>query len=171
MRTRSRADGESVRLRAIQGDGTRLADQGPPPLRRACGHVAGDPEIVRRGYRYYRGFGLDLGGFFTRRFTLEDGRGASITLVAGIDVETGAGMLERCTSTEQAARELTTGPASIWAIVLTLENATVAWRELSRSLMVSDPAAFGAFAAELTELPLLDHDGCPLCAERARLAA
>jgi hypothetical protein len=149
----------------------RLADQGPPPLRRACGHVAGDPELVRRGYRYYRGFGLDLGGFFTRRFTLEDGRGASVTLVAGIDVETGAGMLERCTSTEQAARELATGPPSIWAIVLTLENATVAWRELSRNLMVSDPSAFGAFAAELTELPLLDHDGCPLCAERARLAA
>jgi hypothetical protein len=55
--------------------------------------------------------------------------------------------------------------------VLTLENATIAWRELSRQLMVSDPAAFGAFAAELTELPLLDADGCPLCAERARLAA
>lgn len=171
MPTPSRADAEGVRLRAIQGDGARLADQGPPPLRRACGHVAGDPELVRRGYRYYRGFGLDLGGFFTRRFTLEDGRGASVTLVAGIDVETGAGMLERCTSTEQAARELTTGPASVWAIVLTLENATVAWRELSRYLMVSDPSAFGAFAAELTGLPLLDHDSCPLCAERARLAA
>ena len=65
----------------------------------------------------------------------------------------------------------TTGPASIWAIVLTLENATVSWRELSRHLMVSDPTAFGSFAAELTELPLLDQDGCPLCAERARLAA
>ena len=55
--------------------------------------------------------------------------------------------------------------------MLTLENATVSWRELSRSLMISDPAAFGAFAAELTELPLLDHEGCPLCAERERLAA
>ena len=64
-------------------------------------------------------------------------------------------MLERCTSTEQAARELTSGPASVWAIVLTLENATISWRELSRHLMVSDPSAFGAFAAELTELPLL----------------
>jgi hypothetical protein len=171
MPARSRADAGGVRLRAIQGDAARLADQGPPPLRRACGHVAGDPVLVRRGYRYYRGFGLDLGGFFTRRFTLEDGRGASVTLVAGIDVESGAGMLERCTSTEQAARELTTGPASIWAIVLTLENATVSWRELSRNLMIGDPSAFGAFAAELTELPLLEHDSCPLCAERARLAA
>jgi hypothetical protein len=160
-----------VRLRAIQGDSRKLAEQGPPPLRRACGHVAGDPALVQRGYRYYRGVGLELGGFFTRRFTLEDGRGASVTLVAGIDVESGAGMLERCNSTEQAARELASGPASIWALVLTLENATIAWRELSRQLMVSDPAAFGAFAAELTELPLLDGDGCPLCAERARLAA
>jgi hypothetical protein len=158
-------------LRAIQGDAKQLADLGPPPLRRACGHVAGDPAILRRGYRFYRGSGLDLGGFFTRRFTLEDGRGASVTLVAGIDMESGAGMLERCSSTEQAARELTAGPASIWAIVLTLENATVSWRELSRHLMVSDPSAFGAFAAELTELPLLEHDSCPLCAEHARLAA
>jgi hypothetical protein len=165
------ADGGDVRLRAIQGDARQLADQGPPPLRRACGHVAGDPALVRRGYRYYRGFGLDLGGFLTRRFTLEDGRGASVTLVAGIDVETGAGILERCTSTEHAARELKSGPASIWAIVLTLENATVAWRELSRNLMVNDPSAFGAFAAELTELPLLDGDACPLCAQHARLAA
>ena len=171
MPARSRADVRGVRLRAIQGDVTRLSDQGPPPLRRACGHVAGTPALVQRGYRYYRGSGLDLGGFFTRRFTLEDGRGASVTLVAGIDIETGAGLLEGCTSTEQAAGELTTGPASIWAIVLTLENATVSWRELRRQLIVSDPAAFGAFAAELTELPLLDQDGCPLCAERARLAA
>ena len=160
-----------MRLRAIQGGSTRLADQGPAPLRRACGHVAGDPALVKRGYRYYRGSGLDLGGFFTRRFTLEDGRGASVSLVAGIDVESGAGMLESCSSTEQAARDLATGPASIWAVVLTLENATVSWRGLTRHLMIGDPAAFGAFAAELTELPLLDADGCPLCAERARLAA
>jgi hypothetical protein len=167
----SLADAGGVKLRAIQGDARKLADQGPPPLRRACGHVAGDPALVRRGYRYYPGCGLDLGGFFTRRFTLEDGRGASVTLVAGIDMESGAGMLDGCTSTEQAVRELTSGPASIWAVVLTLENATVSWRELSQNLMVSDPSAFGAFAAELTELPLLDQDGCPLCAERARLAA
>jgi hypothetical protein len=160
-----------VKLRAIQGDARKLVEDGPPPLRRACGHVAGDPALVQRGYRYYRGVGLELGGFLTRRFTLEDGRGASVTLVAGIDVESGSGMLERCSSTERAARELASGPASIWAVVLTLENATIAWRELSRQLMVSDPAAFGAFAAELTELPLLDADGCPLCAERARLAA
>jgi hypothetical protein len=165
------ADAGTVKLRAIQGDARKLADEGPPPLRRACGHVAGDPALVRRGYRYYRGFGLDLGGFLTRRFTLEDGRGASVTLVAGIDIESGAGMLEHCTSTTEAARELTSGPASIWAIVLTLENATISWRELSRHLMVSDPSAFGAFAAELTELPLLDADSCPLCAERSRLAA
>jgi hypothetical protein len=171
MFERAPADAGRVRLRAIQGDARRLADDGPPPLRRACGHVAGDPALVRRGYRYYRGFGLDLGGFLTRRFTLEDGRGASVTLVAGIDMESGAGMLEHCSSTEQAARELTSGPASIWAIVLTLENATVSWRELSRHLMVGDPSAFGAFAAELTELPLLEADSCPLCAERARLAA
>jgi hypothetical protein len=166
-----RADTWGVRLRAILGDVEELAEQGPPTLRRACGHVAGDPVLIRRGSRYYRGFGVDLAGFLTRRFTLEDGRGASVTLVAGIDMESGAGMLERCTSTEQAARELTTGPASIWAIVLTLENATISWRDLSLRLMISDPSAFGAFAAELTELPLLDSDSCPLCAQRARLAA
>jgi hypothetical protein len=160
-----------VRLRAIQGDSRALADQGPPPLRRACGHVAGDAAIVRLGYRYYRGFGLDLGGFFTRRFTLEDGRGASVTLVAGIDIESGAGVLERCSTTEEAARELTRGPGSIWAVVLTLENATVSWRELKRQVMVGDPSAFGAFAAELSGLPLLEQDTCPLCAERAQLAA
>jgi hypothetical protein len=160
-----------MRLRAIQGDAKRLADQGPPPLRRACGHVAGDPALIRRGYRFYRGSGLDLGGFLTRRFTLQDGRGASVTLLAGIDMESGAGMLEGCGSTEQAAHDLATGPASIWAIVLTLENATVSWRDLSRQLMVGDPSAFGAFAAELTALPLLEHESCPLCAERARLAA
>src|ERR1700742_3041468 len=97
----ARADVNCVKLRAIQGEAKRLADQGPPPLRRACGHVAGDPVLMRRGYRYYRGIGLDVGGFLTPRFTLEDGRGASVTLVAGIDMETGAGMLERCSSTEQ----------------------------------------------------------------------
>jgi hypothetical protein len=165
------ADAGGVRLRAIQGESRVLADQEPPPLRRACGHVAGNPAIVQRGYRYYRGVGLDFGGFFTRRFTLEDGRGASVTLVAGIDIESGAGMLERCSSTEEAARELTRGPASVWAIVLTLENATVSWRELNNHLLLSDPSAFGAFAAELSELSLLEHETCPLCAERARLAA
>jgi hypothetical protein len=167
MPPRARADAGGVRLRAIQGDSTELAPQGSPPLRRSCGHVVGDASLVQRGYRYYRGFGLDLGGFFTRRFTLEDGRGASVTLAAGIDVETGAGVLERCGSTEEAARELTRGPASVWAVVLTLENATVSWRELNRELLVGDPSAFGAFAAELGELQLLEHDACPLCAERA----
>jgi len=158
-------------LRAIQGDSRALAGQGERPLARACGHVSGNTEIVRRGYRYYRGIGLELGGFFTRRFTLEDGRGASVTLVAGIDVESGAGMLERCASTEQAARELASGPASVWAVVLTLENATVAWRDMRLRLMIGDPPAFGAFAAELTQLRLLDSDTCPLCAQRTRLAA
>jgi hypothetical protein len=166
-----RADARGVRLRAIQGDARALRDQGPPPLRRACGHVGGDPEIVRRGYRYYRGFGLDLGGFLTRRFTLEDGRGASVTLVAGIDIESGAGVLDGCRTTEDVARALTRGPGSVWAVVLTLENATVSWYELNRELLIGDPAAFGAFAAELSGLPVLDHDTCPLCAERAELAA
>ena len=100
-----------MRLRAIQGDSRALADQRPPTLRRACGHVAGDPAFVRRGYRFYRGSGHDLGGFLTRRFTLEDGRGASVTLVAGIDLETGAGILDRCATTDDAVRELTCGPA------------------------------------------------------------
>ena len=126
---------------------------------------------MRRGYRYYRGFGLDLGGFLTRRFTLEDGRGASVTLVAGIDVESGSGVLDRCRTSEDAARELATGAGSVWAVVLTLENATVSWRELNRRLLVNDPAAFGAFAAELGGLALLQSEACPLCAERAQLAA
>jgi hypothetical protein len=160
-----------VRLRAIQNDSQSLADQAPPTLRRACGHVAGDPAVIRRGYRFYRGIGHELGGFLTRRFTLDDGRGASVTLLAGIDLETGAGILERCATTDDAMRELTCGPASVWAVVLTLENATISWRELNRQLMIGDPSAFGAFAAELTGLPLLAHDTCPLCAERAQLAA
>jgi len=171
MPARPAADGWSVRLRAIQNDSKALADHAPPPLRRACGHVAGDPAVIRRGYRFYRGIGHELGGFLTRRFTLEDGRGASVTLLAGIDIETGAGMFERCSTTDDALSELTCGPASVWAVVLTLENATVSWRELNRTLMIGDPSAFGAFAAELTGLPLLDHETCPLCAERAQLAA
>ena len=133
--------------------------------------MAGDPALVRRGYRYYRGFGLDLGGFLTRRFTLEDGRGASVTLVAGIDIESGAGMLEHCTSTAQAARELTSGPASIWAIVLTLENATISWRELSRHLMVSDPSAFGGNpSARLRRRPRAGLPAAPGAAARHRSA-
>jgi hypothetical protein len=80
MSSRPRADEGDVRLRAIHGDSRALADHGELGLREACGHVAGSAEIVRRGYRFYRGFGLELGGFFTRRFTLEDGRGASVTL-------------------------------------------------------------------------------------------
>ena len=161
----------AVRLRAIPDDATALDDQRPPTLRRACGHVAGDPSIMRRGYRYYRGIGLELGGFFTRRFTLEDGRGASVSLVAGMDVETGAGVLDRCATTDDAVHELTCGPGSVWAAVLTLENATISWRELSRKLMIGDPSAFGAFAAELSGLPLLDADTCPLCAAHGQLAA
>ena len=77
---------------------------------------------MRRGYRYYRGIGHELGGFLTRRFTLEDGRGASVTLVAGIDIETGAGVLDRCTTTDDAVHELTCGPGSVWAVVLTLDS-------------------------------------------------
>ena len=42
--------------------------------------------------------------------------------------------------------------------MLTLENATISWRELNRKLMIGDPSAYGAFAAELTGLPLLAHD-------------
>jgi hypothetical protein len=158
-------------LRAIQGDPKALADHAPQPLRRACGHVAGDPAIIRRGYRFYRGIGQEIGGFLTRRFTLEDGRGASVTLLAGIDAESGAGVLERCTTTDDALHELTCGPGSLWAVVLTLENATISWRELNRKLMIGDPSAFGAFAAELTGLPLLGHETCPLCAEHEQLAA
>jgi hypothetical protein len=171
MLAHSRADGEIVRLRAIHDDSRGVADPGAPSLRRACGHIAGDPAITRRGYRYYRGFGLELGGFFTRRFTLEDGRGASVTVAAGIDIETGAGVLDCCKTTEEAACQLASGPGSVWAVVLTLENATVSWRELTRTLLLRDPSAFGSFAAELGGLPLLDHDTCPLCAERAQLAA
>jgi hypothetical protein len=160
-----------VKLRAIQGDIGALADIRPVALRRACGHVAGDPTFLRRGYRFYRGGGLDLGGFFTRRFTLADGRGASVTLLAGIDVETGAGMLDHCTSTEEAAHELTCGPGSVWGSLLTLENATVSWRELKTRLIVGDAPAYEAFSAELASLPLLGPGTCPLCAERAELAA
>ena len=160
-----------MRLRATQADTKALGDQTSAPLRHACGHVAGDPLFVRRGYRYYRGIGLELGGFFTRRFTLEDGRGASVSLVAGIDVESGAGVLDRCATSDEAVYELTCGPGSVWAVVLTLENATVSWRELSRKLIVGDPAAYAAFATELGSLPLLEADACPLCGERDQLAA
>jgi hypothetical protein len=59
----------------------------------------------------------------------------------------------------------------VWAAVLTLENATVAWRELNRKLIVDDAVAFAAFAAELGGLPLLALDTCPLCSERSELAA
>jgi hypothetical protein len=171
MSVRAGADAEEVRLRAIHGDSRGAADAGPVALLRACGHIAGDPALTLRGYRYYRGAGGDLGGFLTRRFRLQDGRMASVTLVAGIDVESGAGLLESCTTTEEAARELAVGSASVWALVLTLENATVSWRELNRRLMVADPQAFGAFADELGALPLLAYDTCALCAERVHLAA
>jgi hypothetical protein len=160
-----------VRLRAIQDDSKLLAGQASVPLRRACGHVAGDPAFIRRGYRFYRGIGIELGGFFTRRFTLEDGRGASVSLVAGIDVETGTGVLDTCTTGDDAVHELTCGPGSVWAVVLTLENATVSWRELNRKLVVADPAAHEAFATELGGLTLLDASSCPLCGERGQLAA
>jgi hypothetical protein len=171
MPVRLRADAHTVKLRAIQGDASALADVRPTALRRACGHVAGDPSFLRRGYRFYTGSGLDLGGFFTRRFTLADGRRASVTLLAGIDVETGAGVLEQCTTSEEAGHELTCGPGSVWAALLTLENATVSWRELRSKLIVGDAPAFEAFSAELGALPLLGPGTCPLCAERAELAA
>ena len=160
-----------MRLRAIQDDSKLLAGRASAPLLRACGHVAGDPAFIRRGYRFYRGIGIELGGFFTRRFTLEDGRGASVSLVAGIDVETGAGVLDGCTTGDDAVHELTCGPGSVWAVVLTLENATVSWRELNRNLVVADPAAHEAFAGELGGLLLLDASDCPLCGERDQLAA
>jgi hypothetical protein len=169
MRAPVRADEHAVRLRAIPGSTSALADVRPTTLRRACGHVAGDPVFLRRGYRFYRGAGLDLGGFFTRRFALPDGRRASVTLVAGIDIETGTGVLEQCTTTEEAGHELMFGPGSVWAVVLTIENATVSWRELNRTLIVGDAPAFETFAAELGGLPLLGPGTCPLCAERAEL--
>jgi hypothetical protein len=171
MPARARADAGRVRLRALEGDWDPAPGQGVVTLARACGHVAGDPSITRRAYRYYRGIGLDLGGRLTLRFTLEDGRTASVTMVAGIDIESGAGVLDGCASTEEAARELAVGPGTVWALVLTLENATISWRQLNRTLPIADPSAFGAFAAELGELPLLDLQTCPLCAEHGYLAA
>jgi len=166
-----RAEDQRVKLRAIHGDARALADLQPTALRNACGHVAGDPLFLRRGYQFYRGSGLDLGGFFTRRFAVEDGRRASVTLIAGIDAETGAGVLERCTTTAEAGHELTCGPGSVWAVVLTLANATVSWRELNRKLIVADAAAHRAFADELSGLPLLGPETCPLCELRSELAA
>jgi hypothetical protein len=171
MPAAARADEHRVKLRAIQSDAAAIADIRPIALRRACGHAAGDPVFLRRGYGFYRGSGLDLGGFFTRRFTLADGRCASVTLIAGIDVETGACVLEHCTTLEEAGHELTCGPGSVWAVVLTLENATVSWRELNRTLIVGDAVAFGACAVGLVVLPLLGAGTCPLCAERSELAA
>ena len=162
-----------MRLRAIHGDcDARWPICSRRALRRACGHVAGDPAFLRRGYRFYRGFGLELGGFFTRRFTLEDGRGASVTLVAGIDVESGAGVLERCTTTAEAGHELTCGPGSVWAVVLTLENATISWRELNRKLIVGDAAALRRVRRRARAgCRCSGRETCPLCGERVQLAA
>jgi hypothetical protein len=132
-------------------------------LRRACGHVHGDAAWLSRGYRFVSLPGAELPSFLVRRVELADGGIVAVTLLAGLDPDTGAAVLDHATTPEIAAEALRTGPSGIWLVHLTVGNRTVQLGELAAALTGTPGPEDLALAHEASALELLPRQGCPLC--------
>jgi hypothetical protein len=132
-------------------------------LRRACGHVHGDPAWIARGYRFVALPGAELPSFLVRRRELGDGSVVAVTLLAGLDPAAGTPVLEGVNSSAAAAKALAKGPASVWLAHLTIGNRTVSLAELGSALLATPGPEELALAAEAASLGLLNGQGCPLC--------
>jgi hypothetical protein len=132
-------------------------------LRRACGHVSGDAGWLTRGYRFVALPGAELPTFLVRRVELADGGIVAVTLLAGLDPETGTPVLENVRSSKLAADALRKGPASVWLVHLTVGNRTVQLGELASALLGTPGPEEMALAREAGELALLPRKSCPLC--------
>jgi hypothetical protein len=132
-------------------------------LRRACGHVHGDPAWLSSGYRFVALPSGELPSFFCRRLELADGGVVAVTLLAGLDPTTGAPVLEAARNPKMAARALTAGPAGVWLVHLTIGNRTVQLGELASALLGTPGPEALALANAVSALQLLPRQTCPLC--------
>jgi hypothetical protein len=133
-------------------------------LRRACGHVFGDAAWLSRGYRFIALPGAELPSFLVRRRETGDGGVVAVTLLAGIDPDSGAPVLEGVHDSSAAARVLgTRGKAGIWLVHLTIGNRTVPLADLAAALLGTPDPEEIALADEASSLTLLPRAACPLC--------
>jgi hypothetical protein len=133
-------------------------------LRRACGHVHGDAAWLARGYRFISLPGAELPSFLVRRRETGDGGVVAVTLLAGIDPETGTPVLDGIDRSSDAARVLgTRGKAGIWLAHLTIGNRTVPLADLAAALLGTPGPEELALADEAQSLTLLPRAACPLC--------
>lgn len=146
-----------VEQAAPAGLGAQAAD-----LVRRCEHVPLDARVTSLGYRFYPMPGSELPSFFAKRFTAGD-RGGAITLLAGIDPRTGAGVLEDCESSAEATQRISRGESGLWLVRLSYGARSISFTELLQSFSTVRPHAFSAFAAELYALAPLERAACPLC--------
>ncbi len=131
-------------------------------LRRRCPHVAVDGRLTALGYRFYAMPGSDVPSFFCKRFRAGTG-GAALTLLAGIDPQTGEAVLDDCRSASEAATEIASGRAGTWLLRVTYGARMVALDELCGTFAHREPAAFAAIAAELEALGPALRSACSLC--------
>jgi hypothetical protein len=154
-----------TRLRALSiedVESTRPAARAAE-LRRACGHVHGDAGWLERGYRFVALRGAELPSFLVKRLELGDGSVVAVTLLAGLDPETGTPVLDGVSTAKLAAQALTKGPAGIWLVHLTIGNRTVQLGELASALLGTPGPEELALASEAGSLALLNRQDCPMC--------
>ncbi len=154
-----------MELRLLEIDerpGTTLADGRSGELADRCQHVAVDGRLTTLGYRFYA-TGGDVPSFFCKRFAVGTRTGA-ITLLAGIDARTGDAILDRCRSAREAARTINVGSGGWWVLRLSYGARMMTFPELVGAFAERDPAAYGAFVAELDALGVHAADDCPICA-------
>jgi hypothetical protein len=154
-----------TRLRALSIENVQNSSPGAraAEFRRACGHVHGDVAWLSRGYRFVALPGAELPSFLIRRVELADGGIVAVTLLAGLDPDTGAPVLEAAHDSKMAADALRKGPAGIWLVHLTVGNRTVQLGELASSLLGTPGPEELALAHEASALSLLARQSCPLC--------
>lgn len=134
-------------------------------LHALCGHVAPGAEVLERGYRFMPMPGADVPPFLIRRFQA-GARPAAVTLLAGVDPETGDDVAGDLPDALALARLLAVGRGGVWLLRLSLGARTIGLDELE-ALARRDPLAAAAFAAELVALEPLTHDDCPICRSAA----
>ena len=154
-----------TRLRALSIEDVENSRPGAraAAFRRACGHVHGDASWLTRGYRFVALPSAELPSFLVRRVELADGGIVAVTLLAGLDPDTGTPVLEDAATPEQAAAALRTGPAGIWLVHLTVGNRTVQLGELASALLGTPGPEDLALTHEASALDLLPRQSCPLC--------
>lgn len=131
-------------------------------LRSLCGHVAVDAEVLARGYRFVPMPGSELPPFLVRRVQAGS-RPVAITLLAGIDPETGEAVAEDADDVLELARRLAVGRGGLWTMRLSVGARTLTVDELIDEVIVQDPLSAAALVSELSALRPLSRSSCPCC--------